>query len=47
MKLIIVIAVAVLCTGCQYFSYQDSCRDNPDQPSCAGMSSQEASIHRR
>ncbi|WAH55518.1 hypothetical protein LZ023_04575 [Pseudomonas silvicola] len=45
MNKLIVIFVFTLCAGCQYFSYQDSCSDDPDQLGCDG--SHQAESHRK
>ncbi|MDE1167606.1 MAG: hypothetical protein PW845_20085 [Pseudomonas sp.] len=37
MKYLLALTLVLSCTGCKYFSYQDSCTDNPDQSSCAGV----------
>ena len=49
MRYLFVVAFALLFSGCQYFGYQESCEDNPDQPSCAGMNTQPSAgtTHRR
>ncbi|QIH07604.1 MULTISPECIES: hypothetical protein [unclassified Pseudomonas] len=49
MKYLLVVLLFVLVSGCQYFSYQDSCEDDPDQASCAGLNTQQPakSQHRR
>ncbi len=47
MKYLLVITCVLLFSGCQYFSYQKSCEDDPDQPSCAGMNTQEPAARHR
>ena len=45
MKVAIAALLLLLCAGCQYFSYQESCTDNPQQAQCDG--SHQVEGHRR
>jgi len=49
MKFVLAIAFALFLSSCQYFSYQESCEDNPDQPSCPGLNTQQGAgtTHKR
>jgi hypothetical protein len=49
MKYLLLAVFVLTCSGCQYFAYQESCEDNPDQASCAGMNTQQpaGTTHRR
>lgn len=45
MNKFVLIVVFTLCSGCQYFGYQNSCSDDPDQPGYDG--SHQAAGHRK
>lgn len=36
MKILAIVAVLNLLGGCKYFSYQESCADNPNRIDCDG-----------
>lgn len=36
MKILVIVAMLGLLGGCKYFSYQESCTDNPDRVDCDG-----------
>lgn len=36
MKKVLLVALLISCSGCQYFSYQEGCTDDQDRPGCDG-----------